>query len=354
MKLLYSGSTQKEEKCQNDNSLDNNEYLRGSLSRNHYAFKYYNKIHKTILNFALYCSVSFSIINFLSLSILNRIHNLNGIYNDLNRIYESDYDSVDLYSRNFIPSESIFDNIILDNISTTMYKNCSLNITHKDNRLPKKIHKNYNMFYSIDGVIDDFVSRYPVELDQVNIKPGSYLIYIDKYNQKLSVYKLTYYRVFETDCSTGKNPGNKLKPGDGKTPEGIFEIISIEESDNWRYNNELAYGPWFLRLSSRINNININNNNNKKDNNKDNKTTKKRTSIGIHGTNESDKLGIFNKNYGYGASHACIRISNEDIILLKNKYAYVGMPVIITNNIPKKVYVLYDYQQINACKKLSD
>ncbi len=107
-----------------------------------------------------------------------------------------------------------------------------------------------------------------------------------------------------------KNKGNKQRVGDMKTPESPagkpFSITAIQDASTWKHDfkdgrgNILAYGHWFLRLK-----------------------TPGHTGIGIHGStnNESSVPGR--------ASEGCIRLRDKDIITLKEKYAYVGMPVYI-------------------------
>lgn len=107
-----------------------------------------------------------------------------------------------------------------------------------------------------------------------------------------------------------KNKGDKQKKGDMRTPESPtgkpFKITMIQDASTWKHDfkdgrgNILAYGHWFLRL-----------------------LTPGHSGIGIHGStnNESSVPGR--------ASEGCIRLLDKDIITLKEKYAYVGMPVYI-------------------------
>lgn len=79
-----------------------------------------------------------------------------------------------------------------------------------------------------------------------------------------------------------------------KTPEGRHVIINIQDSSGWEFDGQPgAYGPWFLRLRGKE------------------PTNKQWTSIGIHGTNEPDRLGT-------AASHGCVRLSNDHISLLRD------------------------------------
>ncbi|MBR2146531.1 MAG: L,D-transpeptidase [Muribaculaceae bacterium] len=109
-----------------------------------------------------------------------------------------------------------------------------------------------------------------------------------------------------------KNKGQKQRRGDMKTPECTpakpFYIDAIKDASAWYHDFKdgrgsiKAYGAWFLRL-----------------------VTPGHRGIGIHGStnNESSVPGR--------ASEGCIRLRDPDIILLKERYAYINMPVIIKN-----------------------
>src|SRR5512145_430863 len=62
----------------------------------------------------------------------------------------------------------------------------------------------------------------------VSISSG-YVVTVDKKSQKLYVFKKNgdFSKVFETNCSTGKNQGGKQVSGDAKTPHGIFFATKI-------------------------------------------------------------------------------------------------------------------------------
>lgn len=108
----------------------------------------------------------------------------------------------------------------------------------------------------------------------------------------------------------GQNKGNKEGSGDMRTPESPegqpFTITMIQDASTWTHDfgdgrgSIRAYGNWFLRLN-----------------------TPGHKGIGIHGStgNENTVPGR--------ASEGCIRLLDKDIITLKEKYARVGMPVIV-------------------------
>ena len=107
-----------------------------------------------------------------------------------------------------------------------------------------------------------------------------------------------------------KNKGHKQRKGDMKTPESPkakpFRISQIQNASSWHHDFKdgrgsiKAYGNWFLRLA-----------------------TPGHSGIGIHGSTNNEK------SVPGRASEGCIRLLDADIITLKEKYAYVGMPVII-------------------------
>ena len=114
--------------------------------------------------------------------------------------------------------------------------------------------------------------------------------------------------VKEYPIAVGKNPGDKQRVGDHRTPTGNFKIVSIEDASKWKHDfgdgkGKIAgaYGPWFLRLDA-----------------------KGWKGIGIHGTHDPDSRGTM-------ATEGCIRLSNEDIAELRS-YAYRNMPVTIREN----------------------
>ena len=140
-----------------------------------------------------------------------------------------------------------------------------------------------------------------------NNNNGKYRIMISKSSYTLSLYKGDEL-VKQYPVAVGKNPGDKQRVGDNRTPTGDFKIVSIENASKWSHDFRDgkgkiagAYGPWFLRLDA-----------------------KGWRGIGIHGTHDPDSRGT-------NATEGCIRLSNEDIAELKT-YAYRNMPVVIREN----------------------
>lgn len=154
--------------------------------------------------------------------------------------------------------------------------------------------------------------------DSVQLLPsrptGTAFIVISKQNLTLTVYDLgttgDTVMVAQFPCCMGKNKGNKQRRGDMRTPESPagkpFKITMIQDASTWKHDFHdgrgriKAYGHWFLRLE-----------------------TPGHRGIGIHGSTN-------NENTVPGrASEGCIRLLDQDIITLKEKYARIGMNVIV-------------------------
>jgi len=137
----------------------------------------------------------------------------------------------------------------------------------------------------------------------LEVADGEYWLRIDKSRYKLYLYQgrdveKTY------NVAVGKNPGDKERVGDNKTPVGTFTVQSIEDSRYWTYDFRDgkgavrgAYGPWFIRLRTGW------------------------RGIGIHGTHDPDSLGSM-------ASEGCIRMHNSELEELR-KFASSKMKVVI-------------------------
>jgi lipoprotein-anchoring transpeptidase ErfK/SrfK len=173
-----------------------------------------------------------------------------------------------------------------------------------DERVSGKSSKPQKAFLGRNADISSIISNLENEKDD-------YIFVIDKASQRAKLYKVKYSAVDEILVSTGINTGNKQREGDGKTPDGLFKIQSIERSSDWKFNGERAYGPYFLRLNCGAWDANGKYNPNGP------------SSIGIHGTNESEYLGR-------RKSHSCIRLANEVIAnYVAQGYLRKGSSVII-------------------------
>jgi murein L,D-transpeptidase YafK len=65
--------------------------------------------------------------------------------------------------------------------------------------------------------------------DSIISLSSGYIIVVDKQYQKTYVFHKsgTFSKVFEAQCSTGRNPGSKQVAGDAKTPNGIFFVTKF-------------------------------------------------------------------------------------------------------------------------------
>ena len=161
---------------------------------------------------------------------------------------------------------------------------------------------------TIEGIKPDSATFYS---EVVN--PNNCFILISKPEYRLYVCEVvdddTVKRVHYPVC-VGKAKGQKQKKGDMKTPEctadNPFSITEIVDASQWYHDfgdgrgSILSYGHWFMRLK-----------------------TPGHSGIGIHGStnNESSVPGR--------GSEGCIRLRDDDLIQLKEKYAFVGMRVVI-------------------------
>ena len=130
-------------------------------------------------------------------------------------------------------------------------------------------------------------------------------IIVDKRTMKLTLYDYRGVALLNFPMACGKNYGDKQVRGDMRTPEGVFHISSIEDASEWSHDfkdgqGEVfgAYGPWFIRIDCPGH-----------------------SGIGIHGTHLPESIGT-------RATEGCIRVSNENLLLLKER-VYPGMVVVI-------------------------
>lgn len=111
---------------------------------------------------------------------------------------------------------------------------------------------------------------------------------------------------FTGKVATGRNPGQKQKVGDMRTPEGLFSVSRIQDSSWWKpyvdrkTGEKTGYGPHFIRLD-----------------------TGRWKGIGIHGTDDAHLPEI-----GTNASHGCMRLRNEDLEKVV-AYCMVGQKVVV-------------------------
>ena len=156
---------------------------------------------------------------------------------------------------------------------------------------------------AVPPIITERVDDTPAPVAKPN--NGKYNILVSKAKYTLTLYKGDE-PVKSYPIAVGRNPGDKQRTGDNRTPVGDFKIVSIENASKWTHDFrdgkgkiKGAYGPWFLRLDANG-----------------------WKGIGIHGTHDPDSRGTM-------ATEGCIRLSNDDIAELRT-YAYKNMPVVIS------------------------
>jgi hypothetical protein len=170
----------------------------------------------------------------------------------------------------------------------------------------RQIHRSNDLLpLIVDATVYENNDLPRILVETFSLLDSDNFLIINKSEKKIYLYE-DFKKVNSYLVTIGKTPGNKIKPGDGRTPEGIFVVKSIENSSNWDYdfpNDNLdpirgAYGPWFIRLE--VPGFN---------------------GIGIHGFIHDDALGE-------RASYGCVRLNNEELQEIVN-FARPGMPVII-------------------------
>jgi len=132
------------------------------------------------------------------------------------------------------------------------------------------------------------------------------LLLVSKQEMRLRLIDYQGEELFAADIACGLNYGNKRKPGDMRTPEGVFSISKIHDSSSWTHDfgdgkGEIkgAYGPYFIRLA-----------------------VPGHRGIGIHGTHDSLSIGT-------RVTEGCVRLKNEDLKELVSLLE-IPMTVVIT------------------------
>ena len=152
--------------------------------------------------------------------------------------------------------------------------------------------------------LDQSINVYPGPVPNgLEVADNEYWLRVSKSGYKLYLYRgLDVEKAYEV--AIGKNPGDKERAGDNRTPVGTFTVQSIEDSRSWTYdfrdgNGPIrgAYGPWFIRLRTGW------------------------RGIGIHGTHDPESLGTM-------VSEGCVRMHNSELEELK-QFASAKMKVVI-------------------------
>ncbi len=170
---------------------------------------------------------------------------------------------------------------------------------------------------------------YYIHKNEIENIDNSKIIIINKDDFSLKLYSYKGELLKNYDITIGKNFGNKMEEGDKKTPEGVFNILSIENSSNWEFDFEDdntgpikgAYGPWFLRLN-----------------------IPEHKGIGIHGTHNNNN----NNTIGKKDSKGCIRMRNNDLLELKEEVTLNTTVVIL----PSSYDLLINNDTTNVIEKM--
>lgn len=132
------------------------------------------------------------------------------------------------------------------------------------------------------------------------------IILVSKREMRLRLIDYKGHELFSAPVATGKGFGNKRKRGDMRTPEGIFQVVDIQDASHWKHDfgdgkGEIsgAYGNHFIRLE-----------------------VPGQKGIGIHGTHLPESIGTRD-------SEGCIRLANEDLEKLV-QMIYPPLTVVIT------------------------
>jgi len=136
-----------------------------------------------------------------------------------------------------------------------------------------------------------------------DITPEQYWIRIRKSDFILELYKGEKLEK-QFPIAVGAVSGDKVSPGDDRTPEGAFPVMQIQDSKYWVHDFgdgkgpiEGAYGPFFIRLDTGWG------------------------GIGIHGTHDPSSIGS-------DITAGCVRMLNDDLLDLL-KYIKEGSIVVI-------------------------
>lgn len=198
--------------------------------------------------------------------------------------------------------KSVIFSIFITAITFFGFCGCSSKSSSKD-------EKNVDSTEVNEGIDEEDATE---KIDMTFNKEDCFIVISKKY-KRLRVYAQKdgkKYLLKQYPVCLSKNLGQKQEMGDMRTPESPkdkpFRITQIQDASEWCHDfgdgrgSILAYGHWFLRLD-----------------------TPGFSGVGIHGStnNENSVPGR--------ASEGCIRLRDNDIIDLKETFAYVDMLVTV-------------------------
>lgn len=175
---------------------------------------------------------------------------------------------------------------------------------------------NKNDSNSDDLIISNVMVRGADEID---------VVLVDKDNKKLYGIKAkddTYNISYTYDIIYGINEGNKLVEGDGKTPEGVYYIVSWTSGKNLvkkygKYAEIYGAGAFPINYPNPVDRI----------------RQKTGHGIWIHGRDPIN---------GKDTTQGCVALHNEDLLHFDENVADVTDPVIITETVMKLSQNEYD------------
>ena len=168
------------------------------------------------------------------------------------------------------------------------------------------------------------------------------LFVVSKQEYRLYVYEVSgkdTLLVAHFPVCYGRYPEGKTKTGDSRTPDctiaAPFRISQIQNASSWTHDFKdgrgafPAYGAWFIRLDLSKSDTPA--------------AIRSNRSIGIHGSTGNAE-SVPGRD-----SEGCIRLRDADIKILKEKYAQVGVKVVV------KAYTVGKYPfELRAEKALGD
>lgn len=158
----------------------------------------------------------------------------------------------------------------------------------------------------IGGVVGFAVWREWSHREDMKRVEHALIMLVSKQDMTLRLINYEGKEIFRALVATGANPGNKRKASDLRTPEGVFQVVDIQNSSEWKHDfkdgkGEIvgSYGSHFIRLD-----------------------VPGHKGIGIHGTHLPESIGM-------RATEGCIRLCNEDLERLVS-LIYPPLTVVIT------------------------
>lgn len=158
----------------------------------------------------------------------------------------------------------------------------------------------------------------------------NYIILVDKEQQSLNVFELKkdnlLNKVREFAASTGKSPGDKVKTGDLKTPEGIYFFNQIL--------NGKGLPPRYGLRAFVTDYPNV----------FDQKRRKSGSGIWLHGIENAKELKPLD-------TKGCVAMRNEDLRVVSNYIKLADTPIIISDKIDPSLNLM-DGKKLESVKEL--